>query len=162
MIQIDLIRKTLQLISNRTGIFHTWIHIAGTMALLASWFLHTCEAYLRICNQLEGKNKIHSFFANLLHEKKKKIYIERLNPSEDIDNRILQFDWLTVITAQKMKFWLCSLFYPTSNIALLITLFRGPSKGFGMSEWTHLKRTSVFFSYIPICMKNSKINHHLL
>ena len=35
---------------------------------------------------------------------KKKNYIERLNPSEDIDNRILQFDWLTVITAQKMKF----------------------------------------------------------
>ena len=160
MIQIGLIRKTLQLISNRTGIFHTWIRIGGPWP---SWPPDSYTPAKHTWGFVTNSRKKIRFIPFLqIFCMKKKNYIERLNPSEDIDNRILQFDWLTVITAQKMKFWLCSLFCPTSNIALLITLFRGPLKGFGMSEWTHLKRTSVFFSYIPICVKNSKINHHLL
>ena len=42
--------------------------------------------------------------------------------------------------------WLSPLFYSTSNITLLIRFSRSPSKNFGMSEGTHLKRAFQFLT----------------
>ena len=42
LIQIELIRKTFQLISNKIDLFNTWIDIGEAVAPLAPWLLHLC------------------------------------------------------------------------------------------------------------------------